>query len=359
MCSYWITSPRHDQGCSPCGPFSACRAGKCSATSTGQEAGARAAWHHRRRWPYVHDTGPRLVLLVCSGAPSTVASGLTKGTAWTRRKRFGHGCSRRGPAVWWRPRPRKARQARVSSPTCAPAHMTRRARPVEHECATPGGALSPLNLRLQGGGGGRAQPKWLRYVKRAGRVEAALPALFAPPRGSRRARGSTRGTAAGVTSADRAPGWTHTHTWGVQPPPHPPPPPSRRLAGIFGDISRWLTAARVGSSATREGIDPPPPPPPPSPGSRNPGGGGGQEQGTLVNPHPNPHPRPTGGGGQGAEAATSTTQVQLDQPPPPSPQGAVPWQPGQFLPPLSPTEKGTAGGEETNRAATAPYADPV
>ena len=61
----------------------------------------------------------------CSGAPSTAASGHTKGTAWTRRKRAwrrkrrGRGCSphsRLGPAPWQRPRPRRARQARANAP---------------------------------------------------------------------------------------------------------------------------------------------------------------------------------------------------------------------------------------------------
>ena len=80
-CSYWITSPRQDQGCSPCGPFSACRAGGCNATGKGQEAVAQAAWHRRCGWPCVHDTGPRLVPPACSRAPSTTASGLKKGTA--------------------------------------------------------------------------------------------------------------------------------------------------------------------------------------------------------------------------------------------------------------------------------------
>ena len=106
MCSRWITSPRQDHGRSPCGPFSACRAGGCSATGKGHEAGARAAWHHRRGWPCVRDPGPRLVPPACSGAPITAANGLSKGTAWTRRKRAWRrkrcrcGCSprsRRGP----------------------------------------------------------------------------------------------------------------------------------------------------------------------------------------------------------------------------------------------------------------------
>ena len=73
--------PPEGQGCSHRGPFSACRA-----TGKGQEVGARAAWHRRRRWPCVHNTGSRPVPPVCSRAPNIAASGLTKGTAWTRRR---------------------------------------------------------------------------------------------------------------------------------------------------------------------------------------------------------------------------------------------------------------------------------
>ena len=119
MCSYWITSPRQDQGRSPCGPFSACRAGGCSATGKGQEAGAWAAWHRCRGWPYVRNTGLCPVPPAGSGEPNTAANGHTKGTAWTRRKRCGRGSSphsRQGPAPWRRPRPRGARPARANAP---------------------------------------------------------------------------------------------------------------------------------------------------------------------------------------------------------------------------------------------------
>ena len=119
-------------------------------------------------------------------------------------------------------------------------------------------AARTAGRRRLGGGGG--QSKRLRYVKRSGRAQAALPALPAPPRGNRRARGGTRGTSAGVTRAGRAPGRTHPCVGGGTTLSTSPPPPSRGLADIFGDISRRLTAARAGSSAKgEEGIDPPPP----------------------------------------------------------------------------------------------------
>ena len=147
MCSYWITSPLQDQGRSPCGPFSACCAGGCSATGKGQEAGPRAAWHCRRAWPYVRDTGPRPVPLACSGAPSTAASWLTKGAAWTRRKRAwrrkrrGRGCSphsRPGLAPWLRPKPGAGGRSRGHRSTPTPflrgaARRGRRRRPPQHE----------------------------------------------------------------------------------------------------------------------------------------------------------------------------------------------------------------------------------
>ena len=152
-----------------------------------------------------------------------------------------------------------------------------------------------------------------------------------PPRSSHgdcRARGGTPGI--GVTRAGRAPGWTHTRGGGgVQPRPHPPPPPSRGLADIFGDISRRLAAARVGSSAKGEGIPPPPQ-------------GGGREQGTSVDPLPHPSGggdlRSTGGAG----------------PPPPPPRGRA-GATKAASPSLPPTKKGTAGGGGRNRVATAPY----
>ena len=119
--------------------------------------------------------------------------------------------------------------------------------------------------------------------------------------------------------ARRSDGHTHMGGGGVQTRPHPPPP-SQGLADIFGEISRRMTAARAGTSAAGEGIDP-------HPRGRGLGGGGGQEHGTSVNPHP------SGGGTQGAKAAISAAQVQLDPPPP---GGAMPGQQGWFLPP-SPT----------------------
>ena len=43
MCFYWITSPRQDQGCSPCGPFSACRAGAGSVAASQAARGSPTA----------------------------------------------------------------------------------------------------------------------------------------------------------------------------------------------------------------------------------------------------------------------------------------------------------------------------
>ena len=94
--------------------------------------------------------------------------------------------------------------------------------------APPGGTLSPPPPPEASPGGG-AQPKRLRYVKRAGRAQAALPALPAPPRMTRRARGGTRGT--GVTRAGRAPGRTHTRGGGTTASLSPPPLP--RAGGYF------------------------------------------------------------------------------------------------------------------------------
>ena len=42
ICSYYITSHRRGRGRSHCGPFSACRAGRCSATGKGPAKEARA-----------------------------------------------------------------------------------------------------------------------------------------------------------------------------------------------------------------------------------------------------------------------------------------------------------------------------
>ena len=295
-----------------------------------------------RGWPCVRDTGPRPVPPACSGAPSAVASWLTKGTAWTRhkrawrRKRCGRGCSPRsrpGPAPWRRPRPHGARQARANVPALNLPHqrVTRRARP-EHECARRPEELAPPPppKRLQGGG---AQPKRLRYVKRAGRAQAALPALPAPPRGNRRARGGTRST--GVTRAGRLPGRTHTRGGGTT--ASPSPPPSRGLADIFGDISRWLTAARAGSSAKGEGIDPPPPPrgprtPPPQ--------GGGRSRGHRSTPSPIPQ----GAARRGRRRRPPQHRWSKTCPPPPL---AVPGQPRQLLPPSPPQKRAQrVGGNE-------------
>ena len=65
----------------------------------------------------------------------------------------------------------------------------------------------------------------------------------------------------GVPGSGRRPrshGHTHMGAGSTASSP-PPPPPSQGLADIFGD-SRRLTAARAGTSAAGEGIDPPPPP---------------------------------------------------------------------------------------------------
>ena len=86
MCSYWITSSGKTKAAAPAA-CSACRADGCKATGKRQEAGAWAARHRCRGWPCVRNRGPCRVPPACSGAPSTAATGLMKGTAWMRRKR--------------------------------------------------------------------------------------------------------------------------------------------------------------------------------------------------------------------------------------------------------------------------------
>ena len=138
---------------------------------------------------------------------------------------------------------------------------------------------------------------------------AALPTHLKPPGGRRdlaihTSLGEHAGNG-GRRHERRQGARTDTHPWGggggSQPRPHPPPP-SRGLADIFGDISRRLTAAQAGSSATGEGIVPPK--------------GGGRSRGHRSTPTPIPRGR---GGAQGAEAAASAAQMELGQPPPPGP----------------------------------------
>ena len=123
--------------------------------------------------------------------------------------------------------PSARKHPRSQSPS--PARVTRRARLAEHECAhrpEEPSAPPPPPKRLQGGGG---QPKRLRYVKRAGRAQATPPALPAPPKGNRRARGGTWGTRAGVTRAGREPARTHTREGGTTASSSPPPPEGWRI----------------------------------------------------------------------------------------------------------------------------------
>ena len=314
-----------------------CRAGRCSAAGMGPEAGARAVWRRRRGWPCVRDTGPRLVPPACSGAPSTAASGPTKGTAWTRLKRArrhercGRGCSPRsqpGPAPWRRPRPHGARPARANVLAHNLPHQ--RARRDEHAQSTSTcdarRSSRPPPPQASPWGGHTAQR--LRYVKRAERAQAAPPALPAPPSGNRRARGGTRST--GVTRAGRSPGRTHTRGGGTT---ASPPPPFPRVGGYFRGHLPPADGGAGGVISQRGGHCRPPPPP----------RGGGQERGTSVDPHPHP----SGGGAQGAEAETSAAQVEQD---PPSPQGAGPGQPRQILPPSPPQKRAQrVGGKRTGQ----------
>ena len=206
-------------------------------------------------------------------------------------------------------------------------------------------------LRLQGGG---PQPKLLGYVKRAGVAEATLPFLLAAPRGSHRARGSIRGTAAGVMSAGRVLRRTHTHTrgGGFNRVHIPPPPPSRGLAHIFGDISRWLTAAVAGTSATGGGHRPPP-----LPGLWTPAGGGGGGGGRSKGCWLTPTPIARGAARRGRKRRHRPHRWSWTNPRPPQRRRAVATR--AVSPPLRHTKEGTGGGGETNKAATAPYADPV
>ena len=127
--------------------------------------------------------------------------------------------------------------------------------------------------------GGGTQLKRLRYVKPAGRAQAALPALPAPPSGSHRARGGTRST--GVTRASRPPGRTRTRGEGSTASPSPLPP-LPRVGGHFRGHLPPADGGAGGVISQRGGRRPPPR------GPRTPpkGGGGGQDQGATVEPHP-------------------------------------------------------------------------
>ena len=182
-------------------------------------------------------------------------------------------------AAWGSPSARKRPHSRSPSP----ARVTLRARPAEHECAwrpKEPSAPPPPRLRLQGGGG--AQPKRLQYVKRAGWAEPALPALPAPPRGSRRARGSTWGTAVGVMSAGGASGWTHTHGGGSTASTSPPPSLPRAGGYFWGHLP--LANGGAGGVISHKGGHRPPPPPL---GVAE-AGGGGRSKGRQSTPIPIP-----------------------------------------------------------------------
>ena len=234
----------------------------------------------------MRNTGPRPVPPACSGAPSTAASGRTKGTAWTRhkhawrREHCGRGCSPRGrpgPAPWRRPRPHGARPALANDP--ARNHPRQSARRDEHARSTStrdarrSSRPPPPPPSVSRGGG--TQLKRLRYVKPAGRAQAALPALPAPPSGSHRARGGTRSPSA--TRASRTPGRTRTCGGGsaASPPPLPP------LPGAGGHFRGHLTPADGGTGGVisqRGGRRPPPR------GPRTPPKGGGGIRGLRSNP---------------------------------------------------------------------------
>ena len=130
------------------------------------------------------------------------------------------------------PQPGVAGRSRNPSPNAndpARNHPRQSARRDEHARSTSTRharrSSRPPPKRLQGGG---TQLKRLRYVKLAGRAQAALPALPAPPWGSHRARGGTRSLSA--TSASRTPGRTRTSGGGsaASPPPLPPLPGAGR-----------------------------------------------------------------------------------------------------------------------------------
>ena len=185
--------------------------------------------------------------------------------------------------------------------------------------ATPGGALSPPPPEASPGGAGHSLSGCGMLNERGGLKQPFSPSPL--PLGGTTGQGGAHGEGlqASRALAGRLDG--HTRVGGYN--RVLTPPPSRGLADILGDISRRLTAARAGSLAIGEGIDPPPRV-----------GGGGEEQGTLVDPHPHP----SGGGAQGVEAATSAAQVELDQPSPPPP-GPCRGNQGSFSPP-PPHKKG-------------------
>ena len=110
-----------------------------------------------------------------------------------------------------------------------------------------------------------------------------------------------------------------------------PAPPSQGLADIFGDISRRLTAARAGSLAKGEGIDPPPPPRGGGGGHGPPQGGGGRSRGHRSTPTPIPRGHRRGQRRRPPQHRWNSTL--------PSPPGALPGQPRQLLPPYPPKDK--------------------
>ena len=254
------------------------------------------------------------------------------------------------------------------SQTTPPAVILARARdatstPGAQARATPGGVPAPPPSVSRGGAHSSSGSGMSNQ-----RGELRRPFPLSPPLPA----GATGHVGARGVQAPRAPAGRpggHARVGGVQPRPHPPSLPSRGLADIFGDISRRLTAAGAGSSATGEGADPPP-------GAANPPPGGGQDQGASVEPHPSlfgggapgaeaavgepppPHPPPSGGGQEmsidchppgdgsgGAAAATSATGAEQEPPP-----GAVTGQQAESLPPSPPQERAQrAGGKRVGQ----------
>ena len=245
-CSSWITSPRQDQDSSPCGPFNACRAGGCSATGAGPEAGTRTcaacvqrgAEHCCQRAHEGHHM---------DAAQARVAARALR--AWLQPARpAGAGpvaasqAARGSPSARKRPRPQSS----------SPERETRRARP-EHEHARRQEEFPPPPASVSRGGAHSLSGSGM--LNQQGELRRLFPLSPPLPAGAT-GHGGARGVQAPRAPAGRPGG--HARVGGVQPRPHPPSLPSRGLADIFGDISRRLTAARAGSSAKGEGADPPP-----------------------------------------------------------------------------------------------------
>ena len=225
---------------------------------------------------------------------------------------------------------------RPHSQSSSPARVARRARP-EHGCARrPEGLSAPPPPTVSRGGGGHSLSGSGMLNERGGLKRPFPPSPLLP--------GGTAGQGgAHEVQASRA----DTHAWGGGGGYNrvPIPPPLPRAGGYFRGHLPPADGGAGGVISQRGGRRPPPG------GREPPQGGGGQEQGTSVDPHPHP----SGGGAQGAEAETSAVQVEQDLP---SPRGCA-RATKAASPSLPPTKKGTAGGGEMNRAATAPYADPV